>query len=337
MNAIRKTFLGILAVAATLLTALPATAEVKVRLGTLAPKGSSYYKHLQMMGQTWRESGVSLTIYSDGAMGTELEMVRRMRIGQIQSAMLTAVGLTEIEPAVSGMQNLPMMFRSLEEVDYVGEKLQPMMEQRLAAKGFVVLFWADTGWVRFFSKNPVRTPDHLRQEKLFTWAGSSDAATLYKSAGFNPVSMESTDLVVGLRSGLVTAAPVPPFIALAGQMYDPAPNMLLLNWGPLVGATLVLKKTWDQIPPASQEAMRQAARTAGVKMKADGRKESDDSVIAMQQRGLKVNTVTPEMEAEWRKAAEAAYPKIRGGMVPTDIFDEVVRLLAEYRAKPKAP
>ena len=67
-------------------------------------------------------------------------MVRRMRVGQLQAGTLTTVGLAEIEPAVTGLQNMPMMFRSLEEVDYIGEKLQPMLEKRLLEKGFVVLF-----------------------------------------------------------------------------------------------------------------------------------------------------------------------------------------------------
>src|SRR3990172_4574393 len=91
---------------------------VKVRLGTLAPRGSSYYKHLQAMGEKWRQApggGVLLTMYPDGTMGTEADMVRRMRLGQLQAGMLTAVGLAEIESAVTGPQNPPMMFRSLEE------------------------------------------------------------------------------------------------------------------------------------------------------------------------------------------------------------------------------
>ena len=39
----------------------------------------------------------------------------------------------------------------------------------------------------------------------------------------------------------------------------------------------------------------------------------------------------PEIEAEWRKFAEGFYPQIRGKIVPADIFDEVLRLLQEYR------
>ena len=308
---------------------------VKVRLGTLAPRGSSYYKHLQAMGEKWRQApggGVLLTMYPDGTMGTEADMVRRMRLGQLQAGMLTAAGLADIEPAVSGLQYMPMMFRSLEEVDYIGVKLQPMLEKRLEEKGFVVLFWGDTGWVRFFSKQPVIRPDDLKKTKLFVRAGSAAELDSYRSVGINPVPLETVDILPNLQTGLINAVPLPPSIALAGQVDGAAPHMLVLDWAPLVGAAVITKKSWDAIPLEGREALRKAATETGKLMKADGRRESAESVEAMRKRGLRVHAVTPEVEAEWRREAEAAYPKIRGVIVPEDMFDEVVKQLKAYRA-----
>ena len=312
-----------------------ADSAVRVRLGTLAPKGSSYTKHLQAMGERWRQApggGALLTIYPDGTMGSEADMVRRMRLGQLQAGMLTAVGLGEIEPAVTGLQNLPMMFRSLEEVDYIGEKLRPMLEKRLEEKGFVVLFWGDSGWVRFFSKQPMIRPDDLRKAKLFVWTRSAADLDTYRSVGCNPVPLETVDILPSLQSGLINAVPLPPSIALAGQVDRQAPHMLDLAYAPLVGAAVITKKTWDAIPSEGRDTLRNAATEAGKLIKADGRRESVESVEAMRKRGLQVHAVTPELEAEWRKAVEAAYPKVRGGIVPAEIFDEVVKQLQAYRA-----
>ncbi len=312
-----------------------AGSPVKVRLGTLAPRGSSYTKHLQAMGEQWRQApggGVLLTIYPDGTMGSETDMVRRMRLGQLQAGMLTAAGLAEIEPAVSGLQNLPMMFRTLEEVDSIGEKLQPMLEKRLEEKGFVVLFWADTGWVRFFSKQPVIRPDDLKKTKLFVRAGSAAELDSYRSVGCNPVPLETVDILPSLQTGLINAVALPPSIALAGQVDAVAPHMLDLAWAPLVGAAVMTKKTWDTISVEGRDAVRKVAAETGALLKADGRRESAESVEAMRKRGLRVHPVTPEVEAEWRQVVEAAYPKIRGVIVPEDMFDEVVRQLKVYRA-----
>jgi hypothetical protein len=55
-------------------------------------------------------------------------------------------------------------------------------------------------------------------------------------------------------------------------------------------------------------------------------------VAAMRRRGLTVVPVPPAAEAEWRTLSESFWPRIRGRMVPADMFDEVQRVVAEYRA-----
>ena len=312
-----------------------AGAPVKVRLGTLAPKGSSYTKHLQVMGEAWRKApggGALLTIYPDGAMGSEEDMVRRMRLGQLQAALVTTTGLSEIEPGVSGLQSMPKVYRTLEEVDFIAQKLQPMLEKRMEAKGFIVLFWSDTGFVRFFSKQPVVAPDDLRKTKLFVAASRPAEAEIYRFVGCHPVPLEVADILPSLQTGLIDCVCMPPSIALALQIDGVAPNMLDMNWVPLSGAAVISKKTWDTIPPETQEAIRTSAREAGKLIKADGRRENIESIEAMKKRGLKVNTLTPQLDAEWDEVVAKSYPKVRGTAVPADIYDEVVGELKTFRA-----
>jgi TRAP-type C4-dicarboxylate transport system substrate-binding protein len=210
-----------------------------------------------------------------------------------------------------------------------------MLQERLAAKGFVVLFWSDAGWVRFFSSRPVLHPDDMRKLKLFTWSGSPEQVALYKSAGFNAVPLETVDIVPSLQRGLIDAVPEPPFFAMVSQIDSRAPYMLELNWAPLVGALVVRKDTWEKIPAATRATLLAAAAAAGREIKAISRREMNASVTAMEKRGLKVTKVTPEVEAEWRACVEAVYPRIRGPIVPAEIFDESLRILAEYRAQQK--
>jgi len=316
-------------------TAAAAAAPAKIRLATLAPKGSSYAKHLQTMGEAWRTApggGAQLTIYPDGTMGSEPDMVRRMRLGQLQAAMVTASGLIEIEPASAALQSMPKVYRNLEEVDFIGEKLHPMLEKRLAEKGFIVLFWSDTGFVRFFSKQPVITPDDMRKTKLFVAANRPQETDIYRSVGCNPVPLEVADILPSLQTGLIDCVCMPPSIALALQLDSITPNMLDMNWVPLAGALIITKKAWDAIPPETQEAMRKSAGEAGNLIKADGRRENVESIEAMKKRGLKVHTLTPEVNAQWDEAVSKAYPKVRGIAVPPDVYDEVMAQLQAFRS-----
>lgn len=307
-----------------------AQTPAKVRLGTLAPQGTSYHRILQEMGEQWRvktNGAVQLTVYA-GTMGSENEIVRRLRLGQLQAAALSVVGLREIDPAVSALTQIPLMFRSLAESEWVRARLAPRLATRLAEKGFIVLFWADAGWVRYFTRVPAAHPAEFKKLKIFVTAGDREQFDMMKANGYQPVSLEYSDALTALQTGMIDAVPTVPFYALAGQYFTVARYMLEVNWVTLAGATVISKKAFDALSPEQRAALLEAAAAAGPRFQTAGRVEGDSSVATMKRRGL---TVRPAAEAEWRAMAEEFYPQIRGRIVPADMFDEVVRLVKEYR------
>ncbi len=105
-----------------------------------------------------------------------------------------------------------------------------------------------------FFQDSRRQPDDLKKLKMFTWAGNAFQVDLMKSLGYTPVPLETASILPGLRTGLISAIPLPPNQALMGQIYTAAPNMLALKWACLSGATVIKKDTWDKIPPDTPEA-----------------------------------------------------------------------------------
>lgn len=329
---------GLVVLAALALVAGPRlTAEetVLIRLGTLLPTGTAQHALLQELGERWRaDSGgvVKLVLYPDGRLGGEAEMVKKLRIKQLNSGLFSVTGLSEIDPGVTGLQLLPLMFRSWDELDYVREKIRPQLEQRLHAKGFEVLFWGDTGWVKFFSKEPAVRPEEFKRMKMFAWVGDNTQISIMQSIGYQPVPLETNDIPLGLNTNMITAVPLPPLAALAYRIYGPAPHMLEMNWVPMVGAAIVRSDVWDKIPAATRLKLRATADEIGERLRARGRQEGEESVRAMQQHGLQVHSLTPEAKREWQELANQLYPKIRGPVVPADIFDAVELHLREFRA-----
>ena len=338
---ITKIFLAVILILSTVTQSLDAqrSARARIRLGTLAPQGTSYHRILQEMGEGWRDATggrVQLTVYA-GTMGSEAELVRRMRLGQLQAATLTAVGLELIDPAVSALQKMPMMFRSLDEFEYVRTRLEPMLAERLAERGFVVLYWSDVGWIRYFSRNASVTPDEFKRLKIFVTAGDPDQFDLMRDAGYQPVSLEWSDALTALQTGMVDAIPTIPYFALAMQFNTVANYMLEINWSPLVGATIVSREVWERLPSETREAMSSATETAGRQFRARGRAENVEATEAMRSRGLTVLPLPQEAETAWRRMAEELYPHIRGNMVPEDMYDEVIRLVEQFRSSGSNP
>ncbi|MGD8894990.1 MAG: TRAP transporter substrate-binding protein DctP [Acidobacteriota bacterium] len=310
-----------------------AQGRVLIRMATLVPDGSSWHLILKETAEKWRElSGgrVRVRLFPGGVAGDDPDVVRKMRLGTLSAGVLTSVGVAEIDKSVYAL-GIPLMYDSYEEVYWVHEKMRAKLEAGLAEKGFIVLNWADGGWVHFFTKKPVAVPADLQRLKLFTWAGDAEAVEVWRAGGFNPVPLPSTEIATALQTGLVEALGSPPQVAVISQFFNHAKFMTDLRWQLLLGATLITKKAWDRIPADVQPAIRQATEDAGARLRREIRESEADDIEAMKKRGLTVVPVTEAQRAEWQKLTEKLYPQIKGNVVPPAAFDEALRLRDEYR------
>lgn len=312
-----------------------AGAAARLKIATVAPPGTSFHKNLEDLGAEWAKApggGVEINIYP-GTQGGEPQIVRRMRIGQLQGAMLTAIGLSQIDPSVTALQLLPGEFQSWDEVDYVREKLGKKLEDIFLKEGYVVLFWGDAGWVRFFSTKPINNIHDLKSMRVYASSGNPKALALLQSY-YTAVELEPDKILLSLRNGMIDAVPVPPFLANFTQVATKADYMLDMKWAPVVGAMVVTKSAWDKLSPETQKYLQEASRKAGEKIRADSRREDDEAIKAMvDKQGLKVTKFSPEADREWQTELDRVRPKIRGDIVPADMYDSVQAALKEFRNK----
>ncbi|MDO8541060.1 MAG: TRAP transporter substrate-binding protein DctP [Opitutaceae bacterium] len=309
-------------------------APVEIKLATILPSGTSGHQRLMELRDTWQKDSaqsVKLTVYP-GAGDGEIALVRKMRARQLQAVLVSAVGLSQIDRSATCLQIMPLMFRNWREVDYVREKIRGDLEARLRAKDCEVLFWADAGWVRFFSKTPAVRPADFKPMKIFVWAGEPNQLGLMRDMGYQPVGLETEQILPGLSTGMIQAVPVPPFLANSLQFNRYAGHMLELNWVPIVGAAVVRRDTWEKIPAELRARLKQSGEEIGERIRMKSREEDEDAIAAMKKRGLIVHDVPPADLADWRSSVEKAYPRIRGTMVPADLFDQVRAHLVEFRS-----
>lgn len=332
----RPTLIGV----ATLLACLAwgasrlaeASDDAQLKIATVAPAGSSFDKRLQALSADWARGpgGVKMNIYA-GMPGGELQLVRRMRAGQLDGAMLTTVGLAQIDRSVTALQFMPLMFRDWDEVDVVRERLRPELERRLREAGYVVLLWGDAGWVRYFSREPIRSVADLHDMKIMASAGDPESIEMMKDY-YRPVVLEPDQIQLGLRNRMIDGVPVPAFLANFLQLGRYAPYMVDLRWVPITGALVVRARTWDRLDAATQAWILQESGRAGQELRRASREEDQAAVRAMQEKqGLQIVTLSAEAESEWRDGIARMYPRIRGTLVPEAMFDAAVDALREHR------
>lgn len=325
---------AVLSVALAAFTSAPARAQATViKLATLVPEGSVWDKSLRDMGSEWStatQGRVTLRVYPGGVAGDEPDVVRKMRLGQLQAAAVTTVGLSAIDPSFQ-MFNIPMFFDSYPELDAVLSTMTPVLKQRLEAKGFVLLSWGHGGWVYFFTKTPVRSVDELKKTKMFVWAGDDAMVQRWKANGFRPVPLALTDILTGLQTGMIDSYPTTPLLGLTLQWYHQTPYMVGVGLAPLVGGLVITKQAWNKLSEADRVKISEACRKVEVRLKAEVPKQDTTAIGEMQKRGLSVVKVPAADVAQYRAVAQAFAAAMRGSAVPADILDSASRERDAYR------
>jgi len=332
----RRSIVSLALLTSCLLAVALSAQSSALKLATVVPEGSIWDKSLKKMGEDWKTATggrVSLTVFSGGSQGDEPTVMRKMRLGTLQAASLTVVGLANIDPAFN-VFNIPFFFQSYDELNAVVEKLTPVLKQRSDAKGFVLLNWGHGGWLQLFSKRPVQSIADLKGIKLYTSAGDDRMTQWYKANGFQPRAMAMTDILTGLTTGMLDGLPTPPLAAMAFQWYKQTPYMLDIGLSPVVGATVVTKKAWSAISEPDRQKMSEIAGGVERQLKGDVPKQDLLAVAMMSQQGLKVTKATG---SEWQQEAEALAKTMRGQMVPPDIFDLAVKERDAFRQSRPAP
>jgi TRAP-type C4-dicarboxylate transport system substrate-binding protein len=314
--------------------AAPATGREVFKVATLAPQGSVWDTSLREMGATWTRDtagGVELRVYPGGVAGDESDVVRKMRIGQFQGAALTSTGLSEIDPAFQVFA-IPMFFESWDEVHHVLEALRPELERRLAARGYVLVLWGHGGWVHLFSRQPIRTLDDLKKQKLFVWAGDDALVQRWRQQGYQPVALAATDVTMGFQTGMLDVIPTTPIAALSLQWFRQTPYMQGLGLAPLVGGVVIQRAAWEKVPEAEREKLAAAALAAQGKLAVEVPRQDDQAIAQMKTRGLTVVEVDEAQKMIWRRAADDFAGRDGQSAAPPEVLAATRAALAAFRA-----
>jgi len=330
-----------LILAITLIAPASLWAAITVKMATQAPVNSSWHKVLLDMGAEWetKTAGrVKLTVYAGGTQGSEDATIRMMRPGvdQLQANLLMLSGLSAVDDGFN-VFGVPFFFQSDAEGQYVLEKLTPMLEKRLDAKGYKILAWGSAGWVQLFSKKPLTSLADVKAAKLYTGQGNDRMVQWYKGNGFNPVALNANDIPAQLKlsTGMIDAAPSPPYPALLLQIFRDAKYMLDVRFAPLYGAVVMTNEAWNKIEPNDRPIVMAAAKNAEKRLLGDAPKLDADSIATMKTRGLTITSLDPKAAASFRSEADSFVKSMRGGMVPAEVYDAAIRERDAYRKTQK--
>ena len=309
-------------------------ATTTFKIATVTPAGTDWMKQMKQAAKSITEKTegrVGFKFYPGGVMGSEQTVLRKIRNRQLQGGAFSSGGLADIYPDIQ-LLNLPMLFDSYDEVDYVRARMEPVMRQNLEARGFVLLGVAEEGFTHMLSNKPIKNLASIREQKLWAPEGDLMVAETWRSMGLSPVFLPIQDVYTGLQTGLVDAVTITPIGAIAFQWQSNLGYMTDTPLAYLVGLLAIKKSDFDKISTADQAIVRQEIAQAVETLDKMTREGNRQATEALKSQGFEIVEPDDEEIAHLRWLADKSLERlIEKGALTEDGIKLVKHYLCDYR------
>ena len=316
----------------------PQKAEAKhmIKLGTIAPENSSWGDTAKWTARELekRTNGqVKIVWYFGAIMGDEPDMVRKIRLGQLQGAAFTLLGAGKIAPEMKVFA-LPFLFNGYEEADYVLGKMAVTIDKIFAEKGFVNLGLVDLGFARTFSKIPVRSEADFDKVKAWSWAGEPMVDKTYEMMGVkNFIPLPLPEVLTALQTGLINSVFGTCYSTVGLQWHTQVKYMTKFKAAFSPGAILLEKKVFDSLSPEYQVALRESFEKFFPDLRRMIRADEEKACEGLKKYGIKELDYDPDYLKKIRANSVNIYEKFVDQFYPRWLLAGVLNVLQQYRVE----
>lgn len=325
------------AILLAVLAVMPALAlsaqQYTIKFATLAPEGSTWIKVMRDLDAAVRaDSGgrLGFKLYPGGVAGDEKDVIRKIRLGQYGGGGFTGVGIGEVAKKVR-ILDAPLFFRTSDEVAFIQQKYEGEFEQALEDGGFVLLGWAEVGFVYVFSNKMVRSFSDLKSMKPWMWEGDPIAQAAYQAIGVSPVPLSVTDVMTSLQTGMIDVVYSSPYALIALQWFSRVGYAMTQPLADALGAAIVSKKIYDSLPDDLKGILLTDSRKYIPRLTLSGRQDNAKAIETLKQRGIKFVDAPGEIAAEFDTIGRKARRLLVGTLYSQEFLDDVESSLQGFR------
>lgn len=324
-------------VMAALLAAGPLSAQT-LKIATVTPEGSSWMRDMRAAAaQIGERTGgeVEVKFYGGGVMGDDLRVLRKIRVGQLQGAVLTSSALAGRYPDVL-QYGLPLLFRSREEMLFVRRRFDPLLAEGLRESGYETFGFGSLGFASIMSgRKPVVRLEDARGLKIWVPDGDDIGLSAMRSVGLAPVQLPISDVLVGLQTGLVEVIVTPPSGAILLQWHT---RLRYVTDFPVVFAFGMLamdRRAFGRLSEPNQAIVREVFGELAAQLDRRDAEENLQAGQALKNSGLEYLALTSEEVLRWREAFGRIYPQlVREAGMSRDMHEEIMQALQDFRGSP---
>jgi len=310
------------------------TQAVSLKIATLAPDGTRWMKIMREGAKEAEKATngrVKIKFYPGGVMGNDKSVLRKIRVRQLHGGALTGGGLIPI-CAECQLYSLPFMFRSYAEVDYVRERLDPILHDALEKKGFVSFGISEGGFAYLMSNQPLTRVEHLRAQRVWVPEGDRIARTAFESLAVSPIPLPLTDVLTGLQTGLIDTVGTSPTAAIALQWHTQIKHLTDMPLLYLYGMLVIQKKAFQRLSKQDQVTVRGVMEKAFRKINQQSRQDNISAQKALQGQGIQFTHPSPADITQWRTIIGQAVNQMgKEGVYSSEMLGRLRQHLENFR------
>ena len=329
-----KLNLLILMLAGALFLPLQSATATVLKIATVSPEGATWMVKMREGAKEIKQrtnGRVKFKFYSGGVMGSDASVLRKIKIGQLHGGAVTGGSLLSIYPDLS-LYSLPFVFRSLEEVDAVRDKMDAILIEGLEDKGFVTFGLAEGGFAYLMSNNKVQSTDDLKDQKVWVDSGDKVTQTVFETASVDPVPLPVSDVMTGLQTGLIDTVATSPIAAIALQWHTRVKYMTDTPLSYFFAMLTVSKKAFNKIAPQDQAVIREVMARTFAEINKQNRIDNQGARQALKNQGIKFVDVASEILNGWKQTAHVATRRLaEEQLVSPAMYNKMQDILTSYR------
>ena len=307
---------------------------VEFKLATVAPDGSVWMREMRAGAELieQRTGGrVQFKFYPGGIMGNDAQVLRKMRVGQLHGGAFAISGLADRFSPI-GVYSVPLMIRSLDEIDYIRERIDPRLQAGLEEAGFISFGFIEGGFAQMMANRPIRGVEDMRRRKVWIPEGDETSFVALEALGLSPVVLPVTDVLTGLQTGLLDIVAASPVVALVLQWHTKIKYVTDLPVAYSMGIFALDASAFGRLDPGDRQLVREVMADVVQRLNRQARADNAQARKVMEEMGIEFVAVDPADVSTWRATIAETIPRLsQRSEINARFYDELLAILAEYR------
>jgi TRAP-type transport system periplasmic protein len=307
-------------------TASAAKAKNMIRIATLAPRDTELTRGFARIDRALRQAtgdGWGIQLYPSGIAGDEKDVIRKMRVGQMDGSVITTTGLSQIVRDVTVL-DAPGVINNYTELERVQGAMSKEWAGSFEKAGFKLIAWGEVGQYRYFSAKPVRRPADLKTMRPWIWPESYTLREIYKTVGATGVPLGVPEVYGALQTGMVDAVVSTAIATVALQWHTKLKFVTNRTHGVLLGAMIMTNDKWNGIPPEVKATLEEQIRANTEGDARNVRQDDDKAFKKLLTRGYTGTDYTPQGEQEYQALAKTVREAMIGRVYPKSLLERVI-------------